>query len=76
MSIQQCTYGAHELMEVHELLNFKTICAAKAKAIDGLLTDHELKALVQRDLAQSLEAIRRLQEIIAPVTREEPEGAR
>ncbi len=51
-------------MELHELLNFKTICAAKAKAIDGLVTDEQLKALVQQDLQQSLKALDELQTLL------------
>nr|WP_067621466.1 spore coat protein [Alicyclobacillus acidiphilus] len=52
------------MMELHELLNFKTICAAKAKAIDGLVTDEQLKALVQQDLQQSLKALDELQTLL------------
>jgi similar to spore coat protein len=57
--------GAHEMMEVHELLNFKTICTAKAKAMDGLVTDKELKALMQQDLQQSMQALDDLQALLA-----------
>jgi similar to spore coat protein len=57
--------GAHEMMEVHELLNFKTICTAKAKAMDGLVTDKELKALMQQDLQQSMQAMDDLQALLA-----------
>ena len=56
--------GAHEMMEVHELLNFKTISTAKAKAIDGLVTDKDLKALMQQDLQQSMQALHDLQALL------------
>jgi similar to spore coat protein len=56
--------AAHEMMEIHELLNFKTICAAKAKAMDGLVTDKHLKQLIQQDLQQSLEALNILQALL------------
>lgn len=62
---QPSQLGAHEMMEVHELLNFKTICAAKAKAFDGLVTDKDLKALMQQDLQQSLQALNDLQGLLA-----------
>lgn len=53
------------MMEVHELLNVKTICAAKAKAVDGLVTDKDLKALMQQDLQQSLQAMKDLQALLS-----------
>lgn len=59
----------HETMELHELLNLKTTSAAKAKAMDGLLTDRDLKALVQEDLQHSLYAIERLEEFLRPRAR-------
>lgn len=58
---QPIKLGAHEMMEVHELLNFKTICTAKSKALDGLVVDKELKALLQQDLQQSMQALEDLQ---------------
>ncbi|WP_371826329.1 spore coat protein [Alicyclobacillus fastidiosus] len=56
--------AAHEMMEIHELLNFKTICTAKAKAMDGLVTDRELKQLMQLDLQQSMQALNNLQALL------------
>ena len=47
----------HESMELHELLNFKTLCLAKAKLMQGLVFDQELKALMHKDVEQSLKAI-------------------
>lgn len=53
----------HEAMEIHELLNFKTVCLAKSKALDGLVTDKSLKALIQQDLQQSMTAIEQLEQL-------------
>lgn len=47
-------------MEIHELLNFKTICAAESKLLQGLVFDKDLKALMQRDVEQSVRAIQEL----------------
>ncbi|EPZ43514.1 hypothetical protein [Alicyclobacillus acidoterrestris] len=55
----------HEAMEVHELLNFETICAMKAKGMEGLVTDRELKALMEQILQQSIQAIEKLQPLLA-----------
>jgi similar to spore coat protein len=52
-------------MEIHEMLNFKTICTMKSKAIDGLVTDKDLKALMQQDLQQSIKATNDLQNLLS-----------
>jgi similar to spore coat protein len=58
MALQLST---HESMEVHEMLNFKTVCATKSKLMQGLVFDQELKSLLQKDVEQSINAIKILQ---------------
>jgi similar to spore coat protein len=53
----------HEAMEVHELLNFKTICAARSKMGQGMVRDKDLKQLMEQDAQQSIRAIQALQAI-------------
>lgn len=53
----------HEAMEVHEMLNFKTVCMTKSKLMQGLVFDQELKALLQKDVEQSMKAIHTLQSL-------------
>ncbi|NHN34926.1 spore gernimation protein GerQ [Paenibacillus agricola] len=55
----------HESMELHEALNFKTLCLAKSKLMQGLVFDQDLKALMQKDVEQSIQAIGELQAIYA-----------
>jgi len=55
------TLAAHESMEIHELLNLKTLCLAKSKLMQGLVFDQELRALMQKDVEQSAKAIADLQ---------------
>lgn len=50
----------HESLEIHEMLNFKTICLAKSKMMQGLVFDKDLKALMQKDVEQSIKAIQEL----------------
>ncbi len=57
---QQQRLALHESMEIHELLNFKTICLAESKLLQGLVFDQDLKNLMQKDVEQSLVAIREL----------------
>lgn len=59
--MEQQGLGFHETVDLHELLNFKTISLAKAKLMQGLVFDKELKALMQEDVEQSSRAIRQLQ---------------
>ncbi|WP_047152825.1 hypothetical protein [Aneurinibacillus tyrosinisolvens] len=59
--MEQQNLGPHETMEIHELLNFKTICLAKSKMMQGLVFDKDLKTLMQKDVQQSIQAINDLQ---------------
>lgn|GEM_PF-405391 len=53
----------HESLEIHEILNFKTLCLAKSKLMQGLVFDQDLKALMQKDVEQSMQAIAELQDV-------------
>ncbi|MCM3702352.1 spore gernimation protein GerQ [Paenibacillus macerans] len=73
------TLAPHESMDLHEMLNFKTLCLAKSKLMQGLVFDQELKDLMQKDVVQSIQAIQDLQAIYArapfraPVPESRPE---
>lgn len=54
----------HETMELHELLNFKTVCMTKSKMMEGVVFDQELKALLEKDVQQSIKAITELQTLL------------
>ncbi|MBN2983739.1 spore gernimation protein GerQ [Cohnella algarum] len=57
--------AAHESLEIHEMLNFKTLCLAKSKLMQGLVFDRDLKALMEKDVRQSLQAIEALKAVYA-----------
>lgn len=59
------TLADHESLEIHEALNFKTLCLAKSKLMQGLVFDKDLKALMQKDVEQSIQAITELQAVYA-----------
>ncbi len=44
------TLTFHESMEIHEMLNFKTICMTTSKLAQGVVFDQELKALLDKDV--------------------------
>lgn len=55
----------HESLELHEFLNFKTLCLAKSKLMQGIVFDQELKELMQKDVEQTTQAIAEVQAIYA-----------
>ncbi|CAI8766742.1 Spore coat protein F-like protein YraG [Brevibacillus sp. IT-7CA2] len=57
------TLAAHESLEIHEALNFKTLCLAKSKLMQGIVFDQDLKALMQKDVEQTTQAIAELQAV-------------
>lgn len=52
----------HETMETHEVLNLKTVCLLKSKLMQGLCFDNDLKALMEKNVQQSITAINELKE--------------
>lgn len=52
--------GYHETMDTHEMINFKTVCLMKSKLMQGVCFDNDLKALMQKDVQQSVVALQEL----------------
>lgn len=63
MQMERAALAPHEAMEIHEILNFKTICLAKSKLMQGIVFDRDLKALMQKDVEQSIVAVQELQDL-------------
>lgn len=63
--MSQLNFTLHETMEIHELLNFKTACMTKSKMLQGLVFDQELKALLDKDVHQSMSSVETLQKLLA-----------
>ncbi|MCB8814339.1 spore coat protein [Desulfosporosinus shakirovi] len=61
----QQNFALHETMELHELLNFKTICMTTSKMIQGVVFDQELKTLLEKDVQQSMQSVNVLQELLS-----------
>jgi similar to spore coat protein len=53
-----------ETMQIHEMLNFKTICMTTSKMMEGVVFDQDLKALLEKDVQQSITAISSLQNLL------------
>ena len=54
----------NETMQVHEMLNFKTVCMTTSKMMEGVVFDQDLKALLEKDVKQSITAISDLQNLL------------
>ncbi|QOR67440.1 spore gernimation protein GerQ [Cytobacillus suaedae] len=62
----------HESVDLHELINLKTLGLAKSKLMQGLVFDQDLKALMQKDVEQSIQELSELQKIYERVPFEAP----
>lgn len=60
-----------ETMQIHELLNLKTVCMTTSKLMEGVVFDQDLKNLMERDAQSSKADIRALQILLqkAPVVK-------
>lgn len=43
-------YALHEVLEVQEMTAFKTVCLTKSKTMKALVSDPQLKAIMQQDV--------------------------
>ncbi|AYV66392.1 MULTISPECIES: spore gernimation protein GerQ [Niallia] len=60
--MERKSFAPHESLDLHEVINFKTLCVAKSKLMQGLVFDEDLKKLMQKDVEQSIQALSELQE--------------
>lgn len=54
-----------ETMQIHEMLNLKTISMATSKMMEGVVFDQDLKALLEQDVQQSIYSIQELQKLLS-----------
>ncbi|MCP3762172.1 spore coat protein [Domibacillus sp. A3M-37] len=53
----------HETMELHEMVNFKTICLLQSKLMQGVCFDSDLKMMMEKDAQQSIHQMNELLEL-------------
>ncbi|MFV2050611.1 hypothetical protein ACEWK1_25005 [Metabacillus sp. YM-086] len=46
-------YALHEVLEVQEIASFKTNCLTKSKTMRALVSDQDLKDIMQQDITIS-----------------------
>ncbi|MBA2939094.1 hypothetical protein HZF08_12330 [Paenibacillus sp. CGMCC 1.16610] len=61
-------YALHEMLEVHEMAAFKTVCMTKSKTMQALVTDPELIQILQQDVQLSQQQLQELSGVLSKVT--------
>lgn len=57
-------YGVHETLDLHEIAVFKTNCLIKAKTMQLLVSDPELKALLNQDIDLTTRQLGQLNDLV------------
>lgn len=57
--------AVHETMELLEVINFKNVCLTKSSTMSGLVTDSNLKNLVQQDIQNTTRHLNQLTGLIS-----------
>ncbi len=57
------------------MLNFKTLCLAQSKMMQGLVFDRDLKKLLQKDVDMTIRHVRQLQGLYEKIRLSEDGGA-
>lgn len=60
-------HAMHEMLEVHEMTAFKTLCMTKSKTMQILVTDPELKQILQQDVTLSQQQLQELSGVLSKV---------
>lgn len=61
-------YALHEMLEVHEMAAFKTVCMTKSKTMQALVTDPELLQILQQEVKLSQQQLQELGGVLTKVT--------
>ncbi|WP_276352348.1 hypothetical protein [Cohnella caldifontis] len=64
-SVMPNRFGVHETLDLHEIAAFKTLCLTKAKTMRMLVSDPELKALMELEVQRTESHLRELDGILA-----------
>ncbi|MCM3411895.1 hypothetical protein [Metabacillus litoralis] len=58
-------YALHEVLEVQEMAAFKTTCLTKSKTMRALVSDKELKDIMQQDITISTRQLEEYSSILS-----------
>lgn len=62
--MDKTSLALNETMQIHELLNLKTICMTTSKLMEGVVFDQDLKKLLEKDVRSSMSDIAGLQTLL------------
>ncbi|MGI6358422.1 MAG: spore coat protein [Bacillota bacterium] len=57
--------AAHELLDLHELINKKNVCAAKAAVMSGMVSDPQLRNFLQQDMQTATQHAQQIQQLLS-----------
>ncbi|AFH59838.1 hypothetical protein ACVNS2_03945 [Paenibacillus caseinilyticus] len=66
--MDQQKYALHEVLELHEIAAFKTICMTKSQTMQMLVSDEALKSIMQQDVALSVRQLQDLNDLLSKAT--------
>ncbi|MFC3747126.1 hypothetical protein [Paenibacillus sp. GCM10012306] len=61
-------YALHEILEVHEMAAFKTVCMTKSKTMQTLVTDPDLLQILQQEVKISQQQLQELGGVLTKTT--------
>ncbi|RNB87750.1 hypothetical protein EDM56_13010 [Brevibacillus fluminis] len=64
-------HALHEILEVHEITAFKTVCLTKTKTMQALVSDPALKQIMMQDLETSTRQLQELGAILSNAGQQE-----
>lgn len=60
-------FGLHETLELHEIATFKSLCMTKSKTMQILVSDNDLKLILQQDVQLSTRQLQELNGLLSSV---------
>jgi similar to spore coat protein len=67
----QQNFALHETLELHEVSAFKAVCMTKSKTMQALVSDPELKNLLQQDVQLSTRQLQELNGLLSKAVEQE-----
>jgi similar to spore coat protein len=65
ISLAQQGLAVHETLEMHEMLIMHNVCLTKAKTMQPLVSDNELKNLMMQDVQKTTQHIQELSSLLS-----------
>lgn len=62
--MDQRATAPHETIQLHELLTMKNLCITKSSTMSVLVSDEELKSILQNDVTTSQQHVKELSELM------------